>query len=140
MTRKLPTGEVTYLFTDIEGSTRLLDRVGDRYGSLLAAHHAAIRTAIATHGGTELKTEGDAFFVVFPSAGDAVAGAVAAQNRIADDPALAAENVLVRMGLHTGVAVLGGDNYVGMDVHIAARVSAGNGEPWLSMALRPTGG
>jgi len=124
MTGALPTGEVTYLFTDIEGSTRLLERVGNRYGELLAAHHAVIRSAIGKHDGTELKTEGDAFFVVFPSANDAFAAAISAQEAIDSEPALSAEHVLVRMGLHTGTAVLGGDNYVGMDVHIAARVSA----------------
>ena len=124
MSSALPAGEVTYLFTDIEGSTRLLDRVGDGYGALLGAHHGVIRAAIATHDGTELKTEGDAFFVVFPTASDAVAAAIDAQEAIDNDPALSAEHVSVRMGLHTGTAVLGGDNYVGMDVHIAARVSA----------------
>ena len=79
----LPAGTVTMLFTDIEGSTRLLEHLGERYADVLTEHHRIVRGAIAAHGGQELRTEGDAFFVVFTRAGDAVRAAVAAQRGLA---------------------------------------------------------
>lgn len=128
MPETLPTGLVTYLFTDIEGSTRLLHRVGDRYADLLDAHHNIIRRAITDHNGVELRTEGDAFFAVFTTIEDGTSAAVKAQRDIASDPGLSSESVKVRMGIHSGEATLGGDNYTGIDVHIAARVAnAANG-------------
>jgi class 3 adenylate cyclase len=112
------------LFSDLEGSTRLLSRLGDRYGDVLSGHRAILRDAFARHHGTEMGTEGDSFFVVFPSAVDAVAACVRAQLTLtaADWP----DGVMprVRMGLHTGEPARHEDGYVGMDVHRAARIAA----------------
>jgi predicted ATPase/class 3 adenylate cyclase len=125
---RLPTGTVTFLFTDIEGSTRLLSALGDAYPPLLAMHAGILRAAIGDHAGTEVNTEGDAFFAVFPSALGAVAAAVEAQRRLADAVWPESATVRVRMGLHSGEGRLGGDDYVGLDVHRAARVAgAGHG-------------
>lgn len=124
----LPTGTVTFLFTDIEGSTRLATELAERWPPILARHHALIREAIAAHDGVEVMTEGDAFFVVFRAPGAAVSAAAAAQRLLVHEPWPQGGEVHVRMGMHTGEAVLGGDNYVGLDVHRAARVaSAGQG-------------
>ena len=124
-TRVLPTGTLTFLFSDIEGSTRLLASLGAAFGPLLERHHALLRGAFEAAGGVEVATEGDSFFVVFRSATSAVAAAAAAQRALAAEPWSAEANaVRVRMGLHTGEGTLGGDNYVGMDVHRAARIAA----------------
>jgi len=133
---ELPTGTVTFLFTDIEGSTRLLQALGSSYGGLVEGHDAMIRRAVTAAGGVEVRTEGDAFFVAFESAGDAVSAAVAAQRSLAAHEWPAAAEVRVRMGLHTGAGVLGGDNYIGLDVHRAARVAsiAHGGQVLLSAA------
>jgi len=120
----LPTGTLTFLFTDIEGSTRLLEALGDALAPVLERHHALLREAIAVGEGTEVSTEGDAFFAVFPSAPKAVAAAASAQRALAAEPWPNGAAVKVRMGLHTGEGTLGGDNYVGLDVHRAARVAA----------------
>ena len=135
---QLPTGTVTYLFTDIEGSTRLVHRLGDRFDQLLAVHNELIRAAIATSGGTEVSTEGDAFFAVFPTAPLAVAAAVDAQRALATEAWPEDAQIRVRMGLHTGEGRLGGDNYAGVDVHRAARIAgAGHGgQVLLSEATR----
>ena len=82
--RELPTGTVTFLFTDIEGSTRLLDEFGEEYAEVLAEHHRVVREAIEEHGGVEVDTQGDAFFVSFARASDAVAAASSAQEALAD--------------------------------------------------------
>ena len=134
----LPTGTVTFLFTDIEGSTALLTRLGEAYVTLLEGHAEILRTAIAANGGTEVSTEGDAFFAVFPSAPDALAAASAAQRGLARTSWPNDASVRVRIGLHTGVASLGGDNYVGLDVHRAARIAAAGhgGQVLLSDATR----
>src|SRR5687768_15730394 len=100
MRHDLPAGTVTFLFTDIEGSTRLLHELGDRYAEVLARHRRVLREAFASHGGAEVDTQGDAFFVAFARASDALAAAGAAQRELADGP------VLVRMGLHTGEPVV----------------------------------
>lgn len=124
----LPTGTLTFLFTDIESSTRVLEALGDAYRSVLERHHALLREAIAAGEGTEVSTEGDAFFAVFPSAPKAVAAAAQAQRALAAEAWPDGVAIRVRMGLHTGEGVLGGDSYVGLDVHRAARVaSAGHG-------------
>ncbi|MGH2463119.1 MAG: adenylate/guanylate cyclase domain-containing protein [Candidatus Limnocylindria bacterium] len=124
----LPTGTLTFLFTDIESSTRVLETLGDAFRSVLERHHALLREAIAAGEGTEVTTEGDAFFAVFPSAPKAVAAAAQAQRALAAEAWPDGVAIRVRMGLHTGEGVLGGDNYVGLDVHRAARVaSAGHG-------------
>jgi len=125
MTTTLPIGTVTFLFTDIEGSTKLLDRVGtDEYSRLLGIHHQAIRAEVAQHGGVVVMTEGDSFFAVFEGQRAGVFAAIEAQRALAADPDLVRHGLCVRMGLHTGTATLGGDNYVGIDVHIASRISA----------------
>jgi len=125
---ELPTGTVTFLFSDIEGSTRLLNRLGERYTSLLDDHGQILRAAFTQAGGYAVSTEGDSFFVVFRSAGAAVAGAVEGQRRLEAHEWPEGERVRVRMGLHTGEGKLGGDNYIGIDVHRAARItSAANG-------------
>jgi predicted ATPase/class 3 adenylate cyclase len=123
-----PTGTVTLLFTDIEGSTRLLRRVGDAYADLLAEHRRLLVEAFERHRGTIVDSEGDAFFVAFASARDAVAGAEAAQLALAAHPWPGDEELRVRMGLHTGEPRLVDGRYVGLDVHHAARVmAAGHG-------------
>ena len=121
--RDLPAGTVTFLFTDIEGSTALLHELGaERYADALAEHRRALRASFASHGGVEVDTQGDAFFVAFPDAGEALLAAREAQD------ALTAEPIRVRMGVHTGEPVLTGEGYVGVDVHKAARIcSAGHG-------------
>ena len=130
--RDLPTGTVTFLFTDVEGSTRLLEEYGDGYADLLAEHRQALRDAFARHAGVEVDTQGDAFFVAFSRAGDAAAAAETARH------ALEAGSIRVRMGLHTGEPLLTEEGYVGMDVHRAARIaaSAHGGQIVLSEATR----
>jgi predicted ATPase/class 3 adenylate cyclase len=122
--RELPTGTVTFLFTDIQGSTRLLQRLGDGYRSVQDRHAEILRRAIAAGGGHEVRTEGDAFFVAFDSAGGSVRAAVAAQLELAEHPWPAGVDLRVRAGLHTGEGVLGGDDYLGLDVNRAARIAA----------------
>jgi adenylate/guanylate cyclase family protein len=117
--RELPTGTVTFLFTDVEGSTRLLDELGTaRYAEALAEHRRVLRDAVADHGGVEVDTQGDAFLVAFASAAAAVSAASEAQGALADGP------VRVRMGLHTGEPLVVDGGYVGMDVHRGARIAA----------------
>jgi predicted ATPase/class 3 adenylate cyclase len=113
----LPTGTVTFLFTDVEGSTRLLGQLGeDEYGAVLEEHRSRLREAFAA--GREVDTQGDSLFYAFARADDAVVAAIAGQRALDDLP------VLVRMGLHTGQPVIVGDRYVGLDVHRAARICA----------------
>jgi predicted ATPase/class 3 adenylate cyclase len=124
----LPTGTVTFLFTDIEGSTRLLQELGADYHQALAQHHRVLRAAIGGACGREVSTHGDAFFAVFTAADEAVAAAAAAQRELAVQAWPGGRELRVRMGIHTGVGTFGGDDYVGLDVHTAARVcSAGHG-------------
>ncbi|MBA2424881.1 MAG: adenylate/guanylate cyclase domain-containing protein, partial [Actinobacteria bacterium] len=119
MRADLPTGTVTFLFTDIEGSTPLLHALGaDGYADALAAHRRVLREAFDLHGGVEIDTQGDAFFVAFPTAPGAAAAALAAT------AALEAGPVRVRMGLHTGAPTVAHEGYVGVDVHRGARVAA----------------
>jgi predicted ATPase/class 3 adenylate cyclase len=124
----LPTGTVTFFFSDIEGSTRLIQQLGERYPDVLLAHHTIQREALAANGGHELRTEGDSFFIVFKSALEACAGAAAVQKMLAKYAWPDDGQVRVRIGLHTGEATLVGNEYLGLDVHRAARVaSAGHG-------------
>jgi len=124
----LPTGTVTFFFSDIEGSTKLIQQLGERYPEVLLAHHQLLRASLAAHGGHELRTEGDSFFIVFGGALDACAGAAAAQTALAQHDWPDGGRVRVRIGLHTGEAALVGNEYLGLEVHRAARVaSAGNG-------------
>jgi predicted ATPase/class 3 adenylate cyclase len=133
--RALPTGTVTLLFTDMEGSTRLLAAIGEQYGTLLAEHHRLLREVWAQHGGTEVDAEGDAFFVAFAEAGPAVAAAIEAQRRIAAHEWPGGRTVRVRMGLHTGTPRVRDGGYWGADVHYAARlVAAAHGGQILASA------
>ena len=125
---ELPRGTVTLLFTDIEGSTRLLKQLGDRYGDVLADHRRLLRAAFDAHGGREIDTQGDAFFVAFPRAKDAVAAAVQGQRALAEHSWPDGAAVRVRMGIHTGEPVLGDEGYHGLGLHRGARIcSAGHG-------------
>ena len=120
--RGLPSGTVTFLFTDIEGSTRLLHELGERYADVLAEHNRLLREALSRHGGLEVGTQGDSFFVAFADAG------ARSPPRETFRPALAGGPVRVRIGIHTGEAVVTDEGYVGIDVHRAARImSAGHG-------------
>jgi class 3 adenylate cyclase len=124
----LPAGTLTFLFSDIEGSTRLLEQLGDRYQEVDREHRRILRERLGEAGGREMDNQGDAFFFSFARARDAVAGAVAAQRELAahawpDDVAVG-----VRMGLHTGEPTVGDEGYLGLDVVRAARIcSAGHG-------------
>src|SRR3954452_10276349 len=120
----LPTGTVTLLFSDMEGSTRLLLELGDVYGDVLTLQREVLREAWEAHGGVELGTEGDSFYVAFGTARDGLAAAVDGQRALAAADWPEGDGVRVRMGLHTGTPVVHGDAYVGMDVHRAARVAA----------------
>lgn len=122
--RELPTGTVTFLFTDIEGSTRLLHELGDGFGELLGQHHRILRDALARNDGVEVGTEGDAFFVAFKTVTDAVNAAAQMQRDLSEHRERSGIDLQVRMGMHTGEAQLVGDNYGGLDVHRAARISA----------------
>ena len=123
-----PSGTVTLLFSDIEGSTRLLQRTGDAYAGLLAEHHRLLRGACEEHQGYVVDSEGDALFVAFASASDAAAAAAEAQQALARHPWHGENEVRVRIGLHTGEPQSIDGRYVGLDVHQAARVmAAGHG-------------
>src|SRR3954451_11271867 len=122
---ELPSGLVTFMFTDIEGSTRLARMLGDDYGSVLGAHRMALRAALSDFGGVELFTEGDSFFVAFRDAGHALAACVEAQRRLSAHEWPARDAMpRVRMGMHTGYAKPIGDEYASIEVHRAARVAA----------------
>jgi class 3 adenylate cyclase len=124
----LPSGTVTFVFTDIEGSTRLLQELGDRYGDVVRDHRRLVRDAFGGRGGSEVDTQGDAFFYSFPRARDAVAAAVEAQRALAEHAWPGGAEVRVRMGLHTGEPTVGDEGYLGLDVVRAARIcSAGHG-------------
>jgi predicted ATPase/class 3 adenylate cyclase len=117
--RDLPSGTVTLLFTDIEGSTKLLHELGaEAYAEALMEHRQVLREAFAHHGGVEVDTQGDAFFVVFPTAAGALEAAQEAHEALAHGP------VRVRMGVHTGTPHLTEEGYVGQDVHKGARIAA----------------
>lgn len=135
---QLPTGTVTFLFTDIEGSTRLLHELGPDYGSVQNDHMQIMRDAISVGVGVEIRTEGDAFFAVFSSATGAVAAAVEAQRGMSDHDWSHGGPLRVRMGMHTGEGVLGGDDYLGIDVNRAARIAAAGhgGQVLLSESTR----
>ncbi len=133
MRRQLPSATVTFLFTDVEGSTRLLHELGaEAYAEALAEHRRVLRKVFAAEGGVEVDTQGDAFFYVFADARAAVAAAAAAN--VALEPGL----IRIRMGLHTGEALLTGEGYVGEDVHLGARIAAAGhgGQVLLSAATR----
>jgi class 3 adenylate cyclase len=115
----LPAGTVTFLFTDVEGSTRLLHELGAaRYADVLAEHRRIVRAACGAHEGVEMGTAGDACFVAFPTALGAVAAAAEITSMLGAGP------ILVRIGLHTGTPLITAGDYVGDDVHLVARVAA----------------
>jgi predicted ATPase/class 3 adenylate cyclase len=131
--RDLPSGAVTFLFTDVEGSTKLLHRLGaEAYAETLAEHRRIVRDGCAARGGVEVDTQGDAFFVAFPTASEALGAAQAITEELASGP------IALRIGLHTGTPLLTEEGYVGEDVHFAARVaaSAHGGQVVLSQATR----
>ena len=119
MRRDLPSGTVTFLFTDVEGSTKLLHELGaERYAAALTEHHRIVRRAMSAHGGVEVDTQGDACFVAFPTAPGALEAAAEARQGLASGP------IRVRMGIHTGTPHMGEEGYVGVDLHRAARIAA----------------
>ena len=119
---------MTFLFTDIEGSTALLRELGDRYSDVLGRERSILRETLGSAGGQEIDTQGDAFFFSFTRARDAVAGAVAAQRALVEEEWPDGVAVRVRMGLHTGEPSVGDEGYVGLDVVRAARIcSSGHG-------------
>src|SRR6059036_1126301 len=132
MASGLPTGVVTLLFTDVEGSTRLLHELGDDYAEALQEHRRRLRAAFVEHEGVEVDTQGDAFFVVFARTSNAVAAAADCQRALAGGP------IRVRVGLHTGEPRLTEEGYVGLDVHKGARIAAAGhgGQVLLSHATR----
>ena len=134
----LPTGTVTFLFTDIEGSTRLMQELGPVYPSVQNDAATIVRRAIAEGGGREVRTEGDAFFVAFETATGAIAAAAAAQRGLHGHPWPNGISLRIRMGIHTGSGVLGGDDYLGLDVNRAARIAAAasGGQILVSAATR----
>ncbi|CAN5184995.1 hypothetical protein BH20ACT13_BH20ACT13_20590 [soil metagenome] len=120
----LPSGAVTFLFTDIEGSTRLVKLLRERYGEVLQEHQRLLREAFVAHRGYEVDTQGDSFFVAFASARDALLAAVEGQLAVSSHSWPEGVQIKVRMGLHTGQAVAAGDRYTGLAVHRAARIGA----------------
>jgi class 3 adenylate cyclase len=122
---ELPGGTVTFVFTDIEGSTKLLQELGDEeYGRVATDHRRLVRETFGARGGAEIDTQGDAFFYSFPRARDAVGAAVDAQRALRDHEWPEGKEVRVRMGLHTGEPHMGEEGYLGLDVVRAARISA----------------
>jgi class 3 adenylate cyclase len=129
---ELPSGTVTFLFSDIEGSTSLLRELGDAYADALAQHRSVFRAAFAEHGGVVVDTQGDASFAAFARASDAVAAAAEIQSRLEPGP------IRVRIGVHTGEPQITDEGYVGLDVHRGARVCAAGhgGQVLLSQTTR----
>ena len=119
-----PGGTVTFLFTDIEGSTRLLRRIGDRYAGVLERHRELLRNAVAGQDGVEVDSEGDGLFFAFAGAKSAVAACIAGQRALLTEPWPPGVTVRVRMGLHTGEAIPVNRRYVALAVHQAARVAS----------------
>jgi predicted ATPase/class 3 adenylate cyclase len=120
----LPSGTVTFLFTDIEGSTRLLQQLDEKFATLLADHQQLLREACETHNGRVIDTQGDSFFVVFSYALDAISAVVQSQRALAAHTWPNGVSVRVRMGLHTGEPQISSLGYIGIDVHRAARIAA----------------
>src|SRR5688500_17891656 len=118
----LPLGTVSFLFSDIEGSTRMLQELGDAFRPVLERHNTIVHEAANSHRGRIVKNEGDGFFVAFQSALDAVSSAVEIQRQLAAEDWESPQNVMVRIGVHTGEGRLGGSDYVRIDVHRAARI------------------
>jgi class 3 adenylate cyclase len=134
----LPSGTVTFVFSDIEDSTAIVKRLGERYDEVLSTHRRLIREGFSVRGGVEIDTQGDAFFFAFPRARDAVTAAVEAQRAHADHDWPERVDVRVRMGLHTGEPAVGSEGYLGLDVVRAARLctAGGGGHVLISEATR----
>ena len=134
----LPSGTLTLLFSDVEGSTSMLTRLGAQWGEALSAQRAILRAAFGKYGGHEMGTEGDSFFVVFTSAQHAVLAAVEAQRGLVRQEWPGAVQLRVRMGLHTGEPQRHEDGYIGLDVHRAARImsTASGGQIVVSAATQ----
>jgi predicted ATPase/class 3 adenylate cyclase len=140
---EFPTGTVTLLFTDIEGSTKLLNRFGDGYHDILAEHNRILRGVFAQHNGFEITTEGDAFFIAFSRAADGIAAVVSGQRALAENQWPENVQLAVRMGLHTGEPTpAGNNNYMGLDLHRAARImgAAHGGQVLISAATKTLAG
>ena len=137
--RDLPTGTITLLFTDIEGSTHLLQQLGAYYAELLTECRDLLRATFHTYHGHEVDTQGDAIFTAFARASDALSAAVAAQRKLALHSWPDAAVVRVRMGLHTGEPSRVAEGYVGLDVHYAARIRSWRSGPSLPDHARPGG-
>jgi YVTN family beta-propeller protein len=135
---ELPSGAVTFLFTDIEGSTRLVKQLREQYANVLAEHQRLLRVAFSAHAGHEIDTQGDSFFVAFSRARDAVLAAVAGQRALLGNEWPDGIQVRVRMGIHTGQAVASDGRYTGLAVHRAARIGAAGhgGQVLLSQATQ----
>src|SRR5438874_10007195 len=136
-----PYGTVTFLFTDVEGSTQLLRKLGECYAGVLEEHLEVLRAATAAHGGREIDTQGDAYFAVFWRASDAVEAAVQAQRALGAHVWPDGSRLSVRMGVHSGEAAARRDRFVGLGVHRAARISAvgHGGQILVSEAARAAG-
>ena len=135
----LPTGTATFLFTDIQGSTKLVQQLGiERWKGILDTHYEILRREFLAQDGREVNTEGDAFFIAFPQANAAVAACAAGQRALNDHPWPEDAVIRVRMGLHTGEAAIVGGDYIGLDIHRAARIatSAHGGQVVLSDTTR----
>ena len=132
---ELPSGTVSMLLSDIEGSTSLLIRLGSTYGKALEDHRRIMREAWVAHGGMEVGTEGDSFFVVFRSAAAAVRASVQAQRGLAEHPWPGNEDVRVRVGIHTGSPQINDGDYWGIDVHRTARIAAAIATRSLSVSV-----
>jgi class 3 adenylate cyclase len=134
----LPSGTVTFVFSDVEDSTALVKRLGERYDKVLTNHRRLIRERFTALGGVEIDTQGDAFFFAFPRARDAVTAAVEAQRAHAEHDWPGGVDVRVRMGLHTGEPAVGSEGYLGLDVVRAARLctAGGGGHVLLSETTR----
>ena len=139
---ELPRGTVTLLFTDIEGSTKALHALGPAYPEALARHRALVRAACTRYDGREVDTQGDAFLVVFARASDAIAAAAEAQRSLSAEPWPEGGTIRVRMGVHTGEPDIDDEGYVGIDLHLAARIcsAANGGQVLISRATRDLAG
>ena len=125
---ELPSGTVTFLFTDVEGSTRLVQRLGSRYGAVLEDHRRLVRAAVEDGGGHEIDCRGDEFFIAFQGAKNAVAAAVEIQRALVTHAWPEGVDLRIRIGIHTGEPTMDGADYLGLDVHRAARIcAAGHG-------------
>lgn len=127
--RSLPQGTVTFLFSDVEGSTRLAEMLGDEHwAGALETHRRLVRQAVVKHGGVEIDTQGDSFFIAFPRASDAICAALDTQRAMSESAWPLDTHVLLRIGIHTGEALVSDNHYVGKEVHRASRIcNAGHG-------------